>query len=106
VRSLEAATPEAIEEAVRVALEARRPRLAGRLVGLLPTGWVDQDPDLKRAQKAAQLMLVDPKAQEDEFLEELQVLFEIRRRTRVRRLKERSRKRVTKPNPSDPRRKR
>ena len=26
---------------VRVALEARRPRLAGRLVGLLPTGWVE-----------------------------------------------------------------
>ena len=103
---MESAAPERIEEAVRAALGAGRPRLAGRLVGLLPAGWVEQDPDLERAQKAAKLMLLNPEAQADQFMEELQVLFEIRRKKRMRRLKERSRKRESKPTPRDRRRKR
>ncbi len=88
---------------MRAALEAGRPRLAGRLVGLLPSDW-GEDEDLARASRAARLILLEPSAQVDELAEELRLLFEIRRRQRMRRAKGRSRKRVTPKDGRKPRR--
>jgi hypothetical protein len=95
--------PELLEALVRAALEAGRPRLAGRLVGLLPPDW-GEDEELARASRAAGLILLEPAAQVDVFAEELRVLFENRRRQRMRNAKRRSRKRVTPKDAGQPRR--
>jgi hypothetical protein len=95
--------PELLEALVRAALEAGRPRLAGRLVGLLPSDW-GEDEDLARASRAARLILLEPAAQVDDLAEELRLLFEIRRRQRMRRAKGRSRKQVAPKDAGKPRR--
>jgi hypothetical protein len=92
-----------VEALVRAALEAGRPRLAGRLVGLLPPDW-GEDEDLARASRAARLILLEPAAQVDELAEELRLLFEIRRRQRMRKAKNRSRTRVAPKDAGKPRR--
>ncbi len=53
--------PEPLVSAIEAAMEARRPRLAARLVGLVE-GHVEIDPGsaLERARSAARLLLVTP----------------------------------------------
>ena len=103
VQAQGSAKPEVLEALVRAALAAGRPRLAGRLVGLLPPDW-GEDEDLARASRAARLILLEPAAQVDELAEELRLLFEIRRRHRMHKAKGRSRKRVTAKDAVKPRR--
>ena len=97
---------ETTEEAVRLALSEGRPRLAGRVVGLLPESVVAQDAQLQRASKAAQLLMVEPGDRLDVIVEELAELFELRRRKRMRRARDRSRQRVDPRKPTGRRRKR
>ncbi|MEE2751561.1 MAG: hypothetical protein VX519_09015 [Myxococcota bacterium] len=95
-----------VEEAVRVALAGGRPRLAGRVVGLLPETVVARDPELQRAQNAAGLLMVERGEQLDALTAELTELFDLRRRRHMRRARNRSRERVAPTKPSGRRRKR
>jgi len=84
---------EGLIDAVTVALDARRPLLAARLVGLLE-GRVDFEPgsDLERASRAAQFLLVNPKAQHafDDFTD----AWRSARRSKVNRIKQQQRLRM------------
>lgn len=51
--------PGVLPDVVGAALDARRPRLAARLVNLLDDGVVDGDPNLERARRAARLLLLE-----------------------------------------------
>lgn len=81
---------EALIEAVGDAVDARRPRLAARLVGLLPDR-VEIEPGsaLERASRAARLLLVDVSSPVHfNALDEAWASF---RKTRVKRMKTRMR---------------
>jgi hypothetical protein len=62
---LDAAPPEAVADLVGEALEAGRPQLAARLVGLLPDDL--QDPDLDRARAAARFVVQSADADSSEL---------------------------------------
>lgn len=99
--------PERSERAVRLALSAGRPQLAGRIVGLLSDADIENDEELERAKKAAGLMMiVECGARLDALTEELKILFERRRRRRMQRARRRSRERIDPKTPRDRRRKR
>ena len=106
VESLMECGLERAEEAVHAALAGGRPRLAGRVVGLLPDSVVAKDAELQRARKAASLLMVERGEHLDALTQELTELFGTRRRRRMRRARNRSRERVDPRKPSRPRRKR
>jgi hypothetical protein len=89
---LDGAPPEVVADLVGQALEAHRPQLAARLVGLL--GDDLQDPDLERARAAARFVVQGAEADPSE----LELAW---RRLRERRLTWRSRL-WSDPNPLDP----
>jgi hypothetical protein len=82
---LDDAPAEAIVDAVRAAITARRPRLAARLVGLLGEGADADDPDIARALRAAEFLCLkgrDVVVEAD--LEELLGVLRDRRRARFK----------------------
>ncbi|MCB9797348.1 MAG: hypothetical protein H6741_32055 [Alphaproteobacteria bacterium] len=93
VAAMREAAPEALMQAVREALRAGRPQLAGRLVGLLGEAAPD-DEDLNKALRAARFLCVTP---QDPVM--LQVLDEALSRLQARgvqRAKQRARDSVQK----------
>ncbi len=84
--------PDALIEAIEAAMEARRPRLAARLVGLLGD-WIEIEPgsELARAQRAAHLLLFDKRRPEDLSWSELEDAWDRVRQRRMRRIKARMR---------------
>ena len=81
---------DALQQAATDAMDARRPALAARLVGLLGDR-VEIEPGsaLERAHKAARLFLVDPKADHNARL--LDEAWREARQLRLRRIKRRMR---------------
>ncbi|MBX2797652.1 MAG: hypothetical protein KTR31_08295 [Myxococcales bacterium] len=83
---------EFLVEAIEHAMEARRPRLAARLVGLLGERVpVEAGSDLDRAKRAAHLMLFDKTRPEDLSWSELEDAWGRVRRRRLKRIKARMR---------------
>lgn len=77
-------------EAVATAIEARRPQLAARLVGLVPKGAELDDPaPVESARRAAQMLLIDPSGEAAWC--ELEDAWTALRRERMRRIKRRQR---------------
>ena len=87
----EAEDPEALTEAIEAAMRERRPRLAGRLVGLLEE-WVEIEPDsdLGKARQATRLLLVAENPEEQTWADVEAAWSRIRSR-RIRRIKRRMR---------------
>jgi hypothetical protein len=71
-------------EAIGLALDARRPRLAARLVALVGTEAEDDGGMLDRARKAAELVLVAAEPEGEDW-PELRMSFTALRRRRDRR---------------------
>lgn len=102
---------ELIAGLVSAALQARRPQLAARLVGLLegrveiPVGSA-----LDRARRAAGFLLVAPSEPEPSWVEELDEAWQLARQARMVRTKARMRQRASDPgttlfgDTADPRR--
>ena len=85
IADLEDAPSEAIADAVREAITARRPRLAARLVGLLGDGADAGDPDIARALRAAEFLCLKGRdAVVEADLEEILAVLRERRRARFR----------------------
>ena len=82
---------EELAEWVGEAIEARRPMLAARLVGLIPEG-VDLGADLEPARRAARFLLVDAEGERQEGWSELEDAWAIVRAKRIRRIKQRMRR--------------
>ena len=92
IRGLHGQDEHAIVDAVRAAVQAGRPALAARAVGLLHED--QDDPDLVRAQNAARLLCLRP---EPVLWVELDDALEQLRARRLARFKERHRAAVTAP---------
>lgn len=91
---------EELVEAARVAVEAGRLRLAGRVVGLLEEETVKAHPELERAAAAGRLQLLEGGiVAEQERLEDEETALR-RRRARIQRARRRTRRGS---NPKDPR---
>lgn len=86
---------DALIELVGLAIEERRPRLAGRLFQLVDDR-IDPEPGspLDRAARAARMFLVNKPAPEDHSWSELEIAWVSARRGRVRRIKQRWRDRL------------
>ncbi len=100
-----------VQEALSAALEARRPRLAARLIGLLDDDDLDALAPEERAQarRAAQLILMESRHDPNAWYYEAQELAELWERTRRRRLekvKARMRGQNRHPRPRTPRKRR
>ncbi len=84
---------EALIDRIGEALEARRPQLAARLVGLLPE---DLDPEpgspLEAARRAARFLLLDPGAERARGWSELEDAWAELRQKRMSRIKRRMRR--------------
>lgn len=82
-------------EVVGLAIEARRPTLAGRLFQLLDDR-IDPEPGspLERAARAARMLLFQKTTPEDHSWSELDDAWAAARRARVRRIKQRWRDRL------------
>ena len=80
-------------QAISAALEAKRPQLAARLVGLLDDD-VDHEPDspLLRAQRAANLLLIQPT--EQQYASDFEEAWAETKRKRIRKIKKRMRSRT------------
>ena len=87
---------ELLIEAIQGAMDARRPRLAARLVGLLGDKVeIEPGSDLDRAQQAARLLLFDKQRPEDLSWSELEDAWGRVRRRRMRRIRRRMRASMT-----------
>jgi hypothetical protein len=86
---------DALVELVSLAIEARRPRLAGRLFQLVDER-IDPEPgsSLDRAARAARMFLVNKTRPEDQSWSALEEAWITARRSRVRRIKQRWRDRL------------
>ncbi|MEZ4322060.1 MAG: hypothetical protein R3F61_31600 [Myxococcota bacterium] len=86
---------DALVEMVSLAVEARRPHLAGRLFQLLDE-QIDPEPGspLDRAARAARMFLLAKTRPEDHSWSELDDAWAAARRARVRRIKQRWRDRI------------
>ena len=81
-------------QAISAALEAKRPQLAARLVGLLDDDDVDHNPNspLLRAQRAANLLLIQPT--EQPYASDFEEAWAETKRKRIRKIKKRMRSRT------------
>lgn len=88
--------PEQLMDVISAAIDARRPQLAARLVGLLGE-QIDVPPDspIAHAQKAARLLMLPDN--EPAVFSELQSAWLLARKTRMRRIKRRMRGNPTRP---------
>ena len=87
VHALYEVNADRLVEAIRETIEAGRPRLAARVVGLLTEGVADDDPLVERARKAAAFLYSSKRASEPlSPFEDLLVDLHARR---VRRFKQR-----------------
>lgn len=91
VAAAAAADPEQLLAWVGEALDARRPQLAARLVGLIPDE-VEAGPELDAARRAARFVLVGAAGDAERGFTELERTWSIVRRRRMRRIKERMRR--------------
>ncbi|MBW1880620.1 MAG: hypothetical protein JRJ84_19870 [Deltaproteobacteria bacterium] len=83
---------EGMVEVIGSALDAQRPQLAARLVGLLPPGFeVDDEATIDTARRAARLLLLAQEESEKAW-SELEEAWTQLRRSRMRRIKRRMRK--------------
>lgn len=91
----EADDTDALVEAITAAMEARRPRLAARLVNLLDE-QVEFEPGspIERARQAARLVLMQP-TPDDHSWSELDEAWRHLRRSRMRRIRRRQRRSLT-----------
>jgi hypothetical protein len=82
--------PEALIEVISAAIEARRPQLAARLVGLLGE-QVEIEPGspVEQARRAAQMLML-PTSSPNDFAA-LQSAWQLARKLRIRRIKRRMR---------------
>lgn len=94
-RWMDADDTDALVELVTVAIEERRPRLAGRLFQLVDDR-IDPEPGspLDRAARAARMFLVHRSTPEDHSWSELEEAWVVARRGRVRRIKQRWRDQI------------
>ncbi len=93
IQGLADASPEALIAAVRAAVEARRPVLAARVVGLLDPDAAADDPAVARARRAAELLCL-PGADHVAARAELDEVLALLRARRMRRIKARHRRRL------------
>jgi len=85
VEGLHEAPAEVIDAAVRAAIRERRPRLAGRLVGLLGEGVDAGDPELSRALRVAEMLCLKGRdAVVEADLEDIMARLRERRRARFK----------------------
>jgi hypothetical protein len=111
LRELADADSSLVQEALSEALDARRPHLAARLVGLLDDEDLEMlDPDERaRARRAARMILMESSHDPNAWYYEAQELADLWERTRRRRLekiKKRMRGKNRHPRPRTPRKRR
>jgi len=88
--------PDAIAEMVEIAMDARRVKLAARLVGLLgDKATIEPGSDLDRAQKAAALFVMNKPSPAEQSWADFEDAWAAVRRRRMRRIKERMRASIT-----------
>ncbi len=95
--------PDGLDIAVEAAIEARRPMLAARLVGLLPE-HDDEEPAIRRARSAATMLLRSGTAPDPLLLEEFLLEWRRSRKSFMDRARRRQRTRAGQPRPRQPRR--
>ena len=89
---------------VTAAVEARRPMLAARLVGLLDDGDEAGGPAVQRARSAARLLLRTPDRVDPVVLEEFMASWRRSRKVYMDRIRRRHRARAGQKRPRQPRR--
>lgn len=99
----DAVDPTGLELVVEQAIEARRPMLAARLVGLLPEAE-DEDPAVQRARRAARMLLRSGSAEDPVLVEEFLLVWRRSRRAFMNRVRRRQRARAGQKRPRQPRR--
>lgn len=93
-----------LADLVSAAVEARRPMLAARLVGLLDPDAGADDPALRRARSAARLLLRTPDRVDPEILEDFMAAWRRGRKVYMDRVRRRHRARQGHKRPRQPRR--
>lgn len=105
VVTLADASVDVLLDAAHAALDAGRPGLGARVVGLLPAAVADSEPGLARARTAARLLLVAPVDRRGPVIAELEAAVQACRAAHVARARARHRKNARDAlDPSKPRR--
>ncbi len=95
--------PEGLDAVVEAAIDARRPMLAARLVGLLPPAE-DEEPAVRRARAAAGMLLRSRSEPDPALIEAFTLEWRRSRRVFMDRVRRRHRARAGQTRPRQPRR--
>ena len=99
------AAPAKLCDLARSCLDARRPMLAARLLGLVAEQDLVDDPALQRARRAGNLLLIAPPDRRGPVVAQLEAAVQALRAQHVSRARERQRRRAKDVNdPTKPRR--